>query len=221
MPTPSSPPSSTTRPRLRPRRGSGSSSISRYLQSIARKRSTMNKYGLQAQEHWRRHAPSRYAALEDPPAFFEDLGQAVANQVADLTSHLESTLPADLPYLERVAQLRAIQKQAEDQALTELVFSVEPETTDLAEELEQLLGDLPDPARIEDLLQELQDQAEEEAQRQGFSTPVLTEEQEQRRARLLSLLPLVTLQEDPERMDEQELTRRILALRSLLPGSPA
>ena len=141
----------------------------------------MNKYGLMAREHWSRHAPSRFATLEDPEQYFTDLGETAAAQIEQLSVSLERSLPADLEYLDRVAQLRAIWKQAEDAVLSELVYSVEAEPSSLAEELETMLGSLPSASMIENELQAIQEQAEEEAEREGFSTPILSEEQETRR----------------------------------------
>ena len=173
----------------------------------------MNKYGLIAQEHWQRHAPSRYAALENPSEFFEELGQAALDQIEQLQTSLEAQIPKDLPYLEQVGQLRAAQKQAEEQVLNELVYSVEPEASSLAEELEQMLGDLPSPQMIEDSLTRMQQDAQDEAEREGWTAPTLTDEQQERADRLTALLPLVSLPADPSQMSEAELTDRILALR--------
>lgn len=176
----------------------------------------MNRYGLLAQEHWRRHAPGRYETLENPEAFFQDLGESVLAQVDQTASSLERQLPADLPYLERVAALRAIQNQAEESALADLVFSVEPEPTDLAQELEDALALLPDPVMIQDSLARIELEALEEAEREGRPSPVLTAEQEQRRHRLMALQPLVS-GPDPEEMDEASLRDRLLALAPYLP----
>ena len=179
----------------------------------------MNHYGLMAQEHWSRHAPSRYAALENPEEFFTELGESAAAQIEALSASLEQTVPSDLPYLEEVAQLQAVRKQAEDVVLSELIFSVTAEPSGLAEELETMLGELPSATMIEHELQSIQEDASEEAEREGFSEPILSDEQEARRSRLQKMLPLVTLDREPSEMDETELTNRILALREF--WSPA
>lgn len=203
----------TPRRRLRSVRWRVASSASTYLRLIAEKRPSMNKYGLLAREHWSRHAPSRYAALEDPEQYFTELGETAAAQIEQMTVSLERSLPTDLEYLDRVAQLRAIQKQAEDAVLSELVYSVEPEPSSLADELETMLSALPSASMIEDQLQSIREEAEEEAEREGFSTPILSDEQEARVARLEKMLPLVQLEQEPAEMDETSLTNRILALR--------
>ena len=73
----------------------------------------MNHYGIRAKEYWQANAPRRYAALEDPEESFGDIGIQFAAQVEGITKQLEAKLLADLGYLERVGQLRAIQLQAE------------------------------------------------------------------------------------------------------------
>jgi len=193
------------------------SQLSTYLAAAAQKGTAMNRYGLLAQEHWRRHAPQRYAALEHPAEFFETLGETAAAQIAELSDRLEQQLPADLGYLERVAQLRTVQKQAEELVLSDLVYSVKPEPANLAEELEELLAVLPSPSMIEDALARLTSEAEEDAEREGWSQPLLSEEQSAQQARLTALLPLVRLPRDPDQMSEAELSDRILALRTFVP----
>lgn len=171
----------------------------------------MNKYALIAQEHWSKHAPARTAALGTPDEqqkFFEELGESALAQIDQLQSALEAQIPKDLPYLEQVGQLRAAQKQAEEQVLTELVYSVEPEASSLVEELEQMLGDLPSPSMIEDSLAQIQEQAENET----LDSATLSDEQQERHDQLTALLPLVTVPSDPSTLSEAELADRILAL---------
>lgn len=173
----------------------------------------MNRYALLALSHWQTHAPARCAALEDPTSFFETLGNTAAAQIQVLSDRLEQDLPRELAYLNRVAQLRAIQKQAEEQVLSELVFWVEPEISTLVEELGQLLAELPGAGMIEDSLQRIELESQEEADREGWSTPLLSEEDLAQRDQLRALLPLVRLDRAPEEMEEAELSDRILALR--------
>ena len=179
----------------------------------------MNRYGLIAREHWARHAPTRYATLEDPEAFFTQLGETAAAQIEAIATELERTLPADLPDQERVGQLRAIQKQAEEVVLAELVYSVEPEPASRAQELDDMLGQLPDEKIILDQLQWIQDQAEYQAEVEGHSRVALTEEQEELADRLHKLLPLVHLDRSPYEMDEAEVVNRIRALREVTGSS--
>ncbi|GAB3398016.1 hypothetical protein GCM10027568_34480 [Humibacter soli] len=171
----------------------------------------MNKYGLIAQQHWQRHCPSRYATLDDPEEFFDELGETAATQIEQLQSRLEAQLPADLPYVEHVGQLRSAQLRAEEIVLADLVYSSDPECSSLMEELEQLLSGLPSAQLIQDALAQAQQDAEDEAERDGRSSAVLTDEQQERCDRLSALLPLVTC--EPSQLNEAELMHRIQALR--------
>lgn len=170
----------------------------------------MNRYGLIARDHWQAHAPARYESLENPEEYFTALGESVLAQVDQTARDLERQLPTDLPYLERVAQLRAVQLQAEELALADLVYSVEPESTDLVEELEMLLDQLPSTSMIRDALATLDLQIQEDADRERRRA-LPTDEQSTRRRQLEDLLPLVS-GPDPQTQDEAQLRWRILAL---------
>jgi hypothetical protein len=181
----------------------------------------MNHYGLLAQEHWTRYAPSRLQSLDDPTTYFSQLGETASAQIEDLANRLEQDLPTDLSYLERVGQLRMIRKQAEDVVLGELVFSVTEESTDLTGQLEEALGELPSPAMIDEMLTGMQLQAEEDAEREGWSGPILTDEQEERRIRLERLRPLVTLEQPVEMMTAESVQQRLAALQEYRETLPA
>lgn len=176
----------------------------------------MNIYGLRARDYWRAHAPTRYAELENPEQFFQELGETALSQVDRLARQLEQQIPSGLDYLEQVAQLRAAQKQAEEIVLAELIYSVEPEPASPAEELDEILGQLPSPAMIRSELRRLLLEAEMEAEREGWSSPVLTDEQQAQRERLEALLPLVTVPGDLEEMSVEDLQSRIEALRPFM-----
>lgn len=98
------------------------------------RRTEMNGYGTQAMQHWQRWLPSRYAQLEDPEAFFTDLGEQVAEQVSQTvdslrTSHAEQLAQAE--YLERVGLLTNLRMQAQEMVLSEMVLlDPEPGTGD-------------------------------------------------------------------------------------------
>lgn len=187
-PTSGLPQHATHPPRQSSRRWLVANSASTYLrQTATESHRKMNKYTLIAQEHWKTHAPSRYANLTDPETFFQTMGESAANQVDQIAASLEARLAPDLPYLERVGQMNAIRLQAEESVLSDLVYSVESDRTSLVAELEQMIGDL--------------------------STPTLSTTQEQRMAQLTALLPLVTLEQEPDEMTEPAIRDRILALR--------
>lgn len=173
----------------------------------------MNRYGMMARDHWRTYAPIRYAALEDPQEYFTQVGEQIAAQVEQVSSQLQANLPADLPYLEKVGQLQAIQRQAEEVALTDQVYSLEPETSQV-EELEQMLADLPNPADISQMINHINDQAEDLAEMEGWPEPILSQEQQEQVRYLEKLRPLIQ-DVDPRAMNEAEIRNRILTLQEL------
>lgn len=173
----------------------------------------MNKYGLIAQEHWKTYAPSRYATLTDPETHFQTLGESAANQIDQIAVTLERQLDPNLPYLERVGQMNAIRLQAEETVLGDLVYSVESEQSSLTAELEQMIGDLPTPDAIQATIDRIREDADDEAERERYSTSILSEEQQQQIVQLTTLLPLVTLDQEPDEMTEAATRDRILALR--------
>ncbi len=176
----------------------------------------MNRYGMMARDHWMRHAPIRYAALEDPQAYFTQVGESIAAQVEQAATQLEKDLPANLPYMERVGQLRTIRRQAEEVALADQVYSVQTEPT-LIEELEELLAQLPSPADIPRLIEQIIDQARDLAEVEDWPEPVLSQEQQDRLTYLQNLRPLIEAV-DPQAMSEAEIRDRILQLQNLRPA---
>ncbi len=64
----------------------------------------MNRYGEQARRWWQQLAPSDYAAMQDPEAFFTTLGEQAAAEVADLMVMLAGRGSQEGP---RNLQLRA------------------------------------------------------------------------------------------------------------------
>ena len=93
----------------------------------------MNRYGRIARDHWERWAPSRYAALEDPSAFFTELGEQIEAEVAELATHLAGPDPAGEEYLAKVGRLNAARSQAEERVLRELAY-VDEETNAASDE---------------------------------------------------------------------------------------
>jgi hypothetical protein len=188
-------------------------SASTFLRQMAMETPTMNKYGLIAQEHWKKYAPTRYATLSNPNEYFQSVGESAASQIDQIASSLERQLDPDLPYLERVGQMNSIRLQAEEAVLNDLVYSIESEQPNLVAELEEMLGDLPTPAAILAAIDRIREDAEDEAEREYSSTPILSEAQETKLAQLTALLPLVSLQDEVDEMTEAAVRDRILALR--------
>lgn len=84
-------------------------------------RSLMNSYARFAEQAWQTLAPARYQALEDPKAFFSDLGIQAQQMVMELATQLEGP---DLPgetYFEKVGRLNAAKMQAEEIVRAELL----------------------------------------------------------------------------------------------------
>jgi hypothetical protein len=86
----------------------------------------MNQIGRQAQEHWRRWLPTRYAALDDPTGFFENLGQEAQERIEEVASDLAGDDPPGETYLAKVGRLRMARLQATELVLRELL--PDPET---------------------------------------------------------------------------------------------
>lgn len=85
----------------------------------------MNHYGAIAEDHWKKHLPSRYAALEDPETFFNSLGNQIQEMVQNLEDSRRSLEQPELntmEHLERIGRLKAIRKSAEEQAFADLIW---------------------------------------------------------------------------------------------------
>lgn len=82
----------------------------------------MNHYGSRAMAHWQRWLPNRYAQIPAPQTFFTDLGQQVADQVAELSTQLAGDDPPDETYMDKVGRLNTARMQAEETVLRELVL---------------------------------------------------------------------------------------------------
>ena len=171
----------------------------------------MNRYGLLAQQHWMTHAPAAYGELDDPEAFFTDLGESAASQIHDLASKLEDWIPKGLDYLEQVQQLSMCRRQAEEQVLAELVYSREAEpSTDWQDRLEEALWSLPSEETLEAALARIQEEREYQAELDGHSLDALPDEQTQDRIdQINKLLELVRM--PAEGLSGKALEERVLA----------
>lgn len=117
----------------------------------------MNRYGTLAREHWTKYAPSKVAALEDPEQFFESLGEQVAERVTSLSVILENEHRPSPDFLDQVGLLNAIRKQAEEVALSDLVWLTPDQVEyDDVEAASEELWQLPDRLQIEQTIRDLQ-----------------------------------------------------------------
>lgn len=94
----------------------------------------MNEYGAMARKHWRQHLlPQRYAAIEDPDAYFAALGEEAAAEIAGRWAELQAQAgnPPGEDFTDRVGRLNALRKQAEEIVLADRVLlPPEPGTED-------------------------------------------------------------------------------------------
>jgi hypothetical protein len=98
----------------------------------------MNRYGEQAQSHWRRWLPKRYAALgEKPESFFEQLGEEISDEVDALSSALAGNDVPGEGFMGKLGRLNMARFNAEGQILRELAL-LEPEESE-EEEMEEKL----------------------------------------------------------------------------------
>ncbi|GAB2748241.1 TnpV protein [Sinomonas soli] len=93
----------------------------------------MNRYGRQAETMWKQACPKRYEELEDPEAFFTDLGEQAMEMVAELEARIAGPDVPGEAYLEKLGRLNAARNQAEEIARAEILAppeTEEPETED-------------------------------------------------------------------------------------------
>ncbi len=94
----------------------------------------MNIWGTTAREHWLRHRPASYAALQDPDQFFERLGEeAAARYLVIRDGLLEGVNPNDgtigwAEYQDRVAKADQTAQEIVDREMIYLPPSEADET---------------------------------------------------------------------------------------------
>ena len=179
-----------------------------------REATQMNKYGLLAQEHWQRYAPNRYASLENPAEYFAELGEAISDEIAAISGHLQRQLPNDLEFMDRLGQMNMIRHQAEEKVLSELVYSVEVETG-IFEELSELLGQLPTPMMLDQFLEGLEEAMEYQAEMDGDSEVIYTPEAVATKEWAAKIRPLLIDVNEIDNMSEAQARDHLLALQSL------
>ncbi|MEU3872701.1 MULTISPECIES: hypothetical protein [Streptomyces] len=96
----------------------------------------MNQYGRLAQQHWQEFRPRSIAELDDPEAFFTELGGDVQDEVRIrwTAERVTSPAPAGESFLERVGRLQQLRHGAEREVLRELVLLPSEDDVDLAED---------------------------------------------------------------------------------------
>jgi hypothetical protein len=81
----------------------------------------VNQYGAQARRYWQEYLPERYAQIEDPEAFFTDLGEEMADQVVELTDSIAGPDRSGEGYLGKVGRLNMARLSAEEQVMREML----------------------------------------------------------------------------------------------------
>ena len=80
-------------------------------------------YARTARNYWETYLPSQVAELTDPTVFFDDLGMQVQEQVEQTMSELmRPQAGRPLTPLERVGEALAAKRQAEELAMSDLVY---------------------------------------------------------------------------------------------------
>ncbi|WP_328384360.1 hypothetical protein OHQ88_33400 (plasmid) [Micromonospora zamorensis] len=82
----------------------------------------MNRYGAQAMTHWSETMPLRLSDLQDPEAFFTQLGEEVSQAIEELTRRLAGQQPEQETYLQRLQRLNTARQEAESQVIREMVL---------------------------------------------------------------------------------------------------
>ena len=90
----------------------------------------MNRYGKHAQETWKMLAPSQYAQIPDPEAWFTTLGEEAETSVGELSAQLAGPDPEGETYLEKVGRLNAATNQAEEIVRAEMLTPQDQDPTD-------------------------------------------------------------------------------------------
>lgn len=184
------------------------SSLSTFLlqHSTTPRDTNMNKYGAQAQKYWMTQLPSRYAELDDPQEFFTELGEELEAEIVDYQTAMERQLDPELPYLEKVAHLRMIQKRAEELVFTEVVWSQVPETTSLEHYRTQLILGMPSAEGLTEHIQDIElnvlmNNDLEEAPNQSV-TELMNSDELHRYTTLVKLRDVVTPYQNPDEVEK-------------------
>ncbi|MEW1982418.1 TnpV protein [Citricoccus sp. NPDC079358] len=90
----------------------------------------MNRYGKHAQETWKMLAPTQYAQIPDPEAWFTTLGQEAETSVGELSVQLAGPDPEGETYLEKVGRLNAATSQAEEIVRAEMLTPQDQDSMD-------------------------------------------------------------------------------------------
>lgn len=155
-----------------------------------------SRYVMLARREWSEQAPSVVEQLEDPQAFFQDLGMRAATRIGQMCEQMNAQVLRNLSYLERVGQLKAIRKQAEELVLQDLIYDpiAQAQSPNPIEQLQEVQGQAPHPRDLEMDLIEIRHEAEDLAEDEGWDEVSYTSEQKERLDWLLQVRPLIQLE---------------------------
>ncbi|MFI1700328.1 hypothetical protein ACH419_30700 [Streptomyces bobili] len=96
----------------------------------------MNQYGRLAQQHWQEFRPGRITEIDDPEAFFTELGTDVQDEVRQrwTAERVAASGVVGESYLERASRLQQMRHDAEAEVLRELVLLPADDDVDLADD---------------------------------------------------------------------------------------
>lgn len=181
-----------------------------------------SRYVMLARREWSEQAPSVVDQLEDPQAFFQDLGMRAATRIGQMCEQMNAQVPQNLSYLERVGQLKAIRKQAEELVLQDLIYEpleqAQRSSQNPGEQLEEVQAQAPHPRDLEMDLVTLRHEVEDIAEEEGLPQVSYDPDQQARLDWMLQVRPLIGL--DPSQMSEQAANEAAAQLRTLLANRP-
>ncbi|MEU3640004.1 hypothetical protein AB0H23_27770 [Streptomyces albogriseolus] len=96
----------------------------------------MNQYGRRAKQHWQEFRPRRISEIDDPEAFFTELGTDVQDEVRVrwTAGRLNAPSVVGESFLERAGRLQQLRHDAEREVLRELVLLPAEDDVDLADD---------------------------------------------------------------------------------------
>lgn len=117
----------------------------------------MNQYGRRAQQHWQEFRPRSVAQIDDPGAFFTELGVDVQGEVRArwTAERLAARVVPGESYLERAGRLQQMRSEAESEVLHELVLLPAEDDVDLADDPHLTAEELAEEQWREDRLHAL------------------------------------------------------------------
>lgn len=191
-------------------------------------RTDLNRYALLAQQMWSANAPQAVAQMSEPMEFFHAVGVNAQAQIEAMVEQMSQSVPVDAAYLDKIGQWRVIRKQAEEKVLNDLVYepvaqaqaqAQRSETgSDPLQELEELQSEAPTPEAVRQRLAAIRDEAERQAELEGWPEVIFSDSDRQQMDWLLQVLTLVTL--NPEQMSAPAAQQASNQLRSMLAQRP-